>query len=104
MHLPNSLLELNLSNNPHVTMEAYRVLGEELLEVGTCKLEKLILEGCRINDEGAKYLSKNLEYNNSVRFLDLSRNIISDVGAVELSKMVAVNRSLGVLFLHWNKL
>lgn len=104
MHLPSTLLELDLSNNPHVAMEAYRVLGEELLEVSSCKLEKLMLEGCRINDEGARYLAKNLEYNTSVRFLDLSRNIISEVGAAEISKMVAVNRSLSVLFLHWNKL
>lgn len=36
MNLPNTLLELNLSNNPHVTMDAYRILGEELLEVATC--------------------------------------------------------------------
>ncbi len=80
------------------------MLGEELLEVATCKLEKLILEGCRINDEGARYIAKNLEYNTSVRYLDLSRNIISEIGATEIAKMVAVNRSLGVLFLHWNKL
>jgi len=80
------------------------VLGEELLEVATCKLEKLILEGCRINDEGARYIATNLEYNTSVRYLDLSRNIISEIGATEIAKMVAVNRSLGVLFLHWNKL
>jgi hypothetical protein len=57
-------------------MEAYRVLGEEYLDQGTCKLEKLMLEGCRINDLGAQYLAKNVEYNTTLRFLNLSRNII----------------------------
>ena len=48
--MPSSLKELNLSNNPGLGIEAFRVLSEEVLEQSTCKIEKLILEGCRIND------------------------------------------------------
>jgi hypothetical protein len=59
-------------------MDAYRILGEEFLELGTCNLEKLVLEGCRINDQGAQFLAKNIEYNTSLRFLDLSRNMIKE--------------------------
>jgi Leucine-rich repeat (LRR) protein len=83
--LPKTLTELNLSNNPQVAMEAYRILGEDFLELSSCKLDRLMLEGCKINDEGAKHLAKNIEYNTSLRFLDLSRNMIQEAGALELA-------------------
>ena len=102
--LPASLKTLDLSNNPSLAQETYRVLAEEVIERNFCKLEKLNLEGCRINDTGLKPLAKAIEYCNSLKHLDLSRNMISDLGALDLADMIIGNNGLLVLFLHWNKL
>lgn len=84
--------------------ETYRVLAEEVLEKPSTKLEKLILEGNRINDESLRPLTRVLEYNNTLKFLDLSKNQIREQGANDLGQMISNNNSLLVLFLHWNKL
>jgi Ran GTPase-activating protein (RanGAP) involved in mRNA processing and transport len=104
LKLPPGLKELNLSNNPNLGNETFRVLAEEVLDSPSCKLEKLILEGCKLSDTGLKPLAKVLEYNSTIRFLDLSRNLIRDQGAVDLSNMILGNNTMSVLFLHWNKL
>lgn len=51
MMIPKTLRELNLSNNPNLSLEAFKVIGETLLEDPAYKLEKLVLEGCKINDQ-----------------------------------------------------
>lgn len=63
LKLPNGLKELNLSNNPSLGNETFRVLAEEVLDSPTCKLEKLIIEGCKLTDSGLKPLTRILEYN-----------------------------------------
>ena len=50
MMIPKTLRELNISNNPVLSQEAYKVIGEVLLEDASYKLEKLIMEGCKLND------------------------------------------------------
>jgi hypothetical protein len=76
--MPRGLKELNLSNNPNLHQDTYKVLSEEVLESPACKMEKLILEGCKINDEGVRPLARALEYNNSLKYLDLSKNFIRE--------------------------
>lgn len=104
LKLPKSIKELNLSNNPQAGAEAWRVLAEEVLEQTSYRIEKLLLEGCRISDSILKPLAKVIEYNPTLKFLDISRNLIGEPGAVDLAKMLAGNNTLLVLFLHWNKL
>jgi len=64
----------------------------------------LILEGCKINDSIASMLARAIEYNQTLRFLDLSKNEIRESGAKDLAQMIVGNTSLAVLFLHWNKI
>lgn len=107
LKLPRGLKELNLSNNPNLGNETFRVLAEEVLDnpnsAQPCKLEKLILEGVKLTDTGLKPLARVLEYNNTLKFLDLSRNLLREPGAIELANMLLGNGTLTVLFLHWNK-
>ena len=102
--IPKTLRELDLSNNPNLTIEAFKMLSEKILENSSYKLERLILEGCKINDATAEVLANALEYNNHLRYFNLSRNNIMEAGAKEISLMLVQNSSLTVLFLHWNKL
>jgi len=102
--LPKTLKELILNNNPDLASEAYRVLGEDIIDKPGCKLEKLELEGCRINDTALRPIVKALEYNTSLKFVNLSRNQIREPGALDIAKMIEVNTTLVVFFLHWNKL
>lgn len=107
LNLPRGLKELNLSNNPNLGNETFRVLADEVLDnphsAQPCKLEKLILEGVKLTDAGLKPLARVLEYNNTLKFLDLSRNLLREPGAIELANMLLGNGTLTVLFLHWNK-
>lgn len=102
--MPKTLKELNLSNNPSLSVEAYKVLAEQVIENSEYKLEKLILEGCKINDTCVTVIANSIEYNHSIRYLDLSKNEIREGGAKEIGSMIVNNSSLAVLFLHWNKL
>jgi hypothetical protein len=74
--LPKSIRELDLSNNPNIHNEAYKIISDNILENIHYKLERLILEGCKINDEGVSIISKSLEYNNTLKYMNLSRNNI----------------------------
>lgn len=107
LKLPPGLRELNLSNNPNLGNETFRVLAEEVLDnpnsAQPCKLEKLILEGVKLTDAGLKPLARILEYNNTLKFLDLSRNLLREAAATDLANMLLGNNTLTVLFLHWNK-
>lgn len=53
LKVPKTLKELNLSNNPNLSIEAFKTLGESILENSQYKLEKLIIEGCHLNDLSA---------------------------------------------------
>eukprot|EP00347_Sterkiella_histriomuscorum_P006983 403350697 len=103
--IPKHLIELNLSNNPGMHQEAYRILAEEILSNDEYRLQRLILEGNKINDNIVKILSKSLiEDNSTLRFLNLSKNDINFNGAYYLGELLKDNSTLSVLFLHWNKL
>lgn len=104
LKVPYTLRELNISNNPNLNIEAFKTLGETLLENHKYKLEKLILEGCHINDQGAAVICKASEYNTNLKFLDLSRNDIKENGAKDIANLISLNTSIVVLFVHWNPL
>lgn len=94
-----------MSYNPRIGLEALRVIANDLLDNPVYKrIDTLQLEGCNLKDEGAKLIADATEYNLSIKFLNLSRNEISAVGAVPLAKMISNDATLSVLFLYWNPL
>lgn len=65
----------------------------------------LKLEGCNIGDEGAICLGNSLEdYECKLQLLDISRNLITFVGAERIGYGLAANKNLKVIFMHWNNI
>ncbi|XP_076120696.1 NACHT, LRR and PYD domains-containing protein 12-like [Alosa pseudoharengus] len=78
---PNSLIELDLSNND------LRDFGVQLLSKGLssphCKLQTLRLAGCKLTDKSCELVASVMQSPNSLIELDLSDNDLGDYG-VEL--------------------
>lgn len=62
------------------------------------------MEGNMIGDSVLQQLLQGLNFNFSIRFLNLSQNNISELGAKYIKKYLKENTILRVLFLHWNNL
>ncbi|XP_062394426.1 NACHT, LRR and PYD domains-containing protein 12-like isoform X1 [Sardina pilchardus] len=81
---PNSLIELDLSNNDLGDS------GVQLLSKGLssphCKLQTLRLAGCKLTDKSCKIVTTVLQSPNSLIELDLSKNDLGDSGVQLLSK------------------
>ncbi|XP_062394387.1 NACHT, LRR and PYD domains-containing protein 12-like isoform X2 [Sardina pilchardus] len=81
---PNSLIELDLSNNDLGDS------GVQLLSKGLssphCKLQTLRLTGCKLTEKSCKHVASVLQSPNSLIELDLSNNDLGDSGVQLLSK------------------
>lgn len=55
-------------------------------------------------DTSIIHVVKPLYYNNNLRFLNISKNKITDKGAEVIAEMLVMNNTLRVLFIHWNKI
>lgn len=67
------------------------------------KLETLILEDCKIGDEGISRFGDIFSINDRLRYLDLSNNGITEIGAISFCENMK-ECYLRVLFMHWNPL
>ena len=94
---------LDLSFNPLITKEFYKLLAE-YLEDDKAELRKLVLEGNKIGDSNVETLCKVLCENRKINYLNLSKNEITNHGVKFICKMLKANISLSVLFLHWNRI
>jgi hypothetical protein len=64
----------------------------------------LVLDGCGIDDIGAKHLSQMIENNSSMTELHLARNAITTSGMMALSTALERNSTLQLLDLYDNQL
>lgn len=109
-HLPESLFELNMSNNPMIGPKGAKYLAENVLDnKDHHSLEHLNLEGCAIGDEGCDHVCDFLRQgdesgHSGVRILHLSNNDLTHRAAKAISALIRDNRNLTMLFLHWNSL
>jgi Ran GTPase-activating protein (RanGAP) involved in mRNA processing and transport len=99
------LQSLDISRNPEIGIDAYKQLCEMVLENERFNwFETLQMEGNMIGDSVLQQLLQGLNFNFSIRFLNLSQNNISELGAKYIKKYLKENTILRVLFLHWNNL
>lgn len=64
----------------------------------------LQMEGNNMGDSVLSGFMEGMKYNISLRFMNLSHNNITAVGAKYIKHYLRDNSSLRVLFLHWNQL
>lgn len=96
----NHVLEtLDLSCN-RISADGIRYLSEILSkskrfndENETCSVQKLILRGNRITDEGARYLCQCIESNETLTYLDLRGTKLSDEGLFRLAQTAFISKS-----------
>ena len=99
---PSSLLILDISNNYNLSLKSYTALADYLDQPKTL-LQQLMLEGNQTGDKPVCLIANALQYNNNLKFLNISKNNITDIGATAVAKMLVMNNKLNVLFMHWNK-
>lgn len=90
-----NIINLNLDRNPVPEQIHGRLIYET-------NLKYLSLKHCKINDKGAKILSKYMICNRRLLVLDLSSNFIDDKAAEHLATMLRQNRKLKSLVLTDN--
>lgn len=95
--------ELDFSYNKNIGPHFYENLSE-ILEDHTVVLKALSIEGNETGDAPLEKLSGALEYNMKLTYLNLSKCLITDIGAKYIAKFLPENTSLRGLFLHWNKI
>lgn len=100
---PNTLLVLDISYNSTLTMNSYKLIAD-YLDQSTTILQQLMIEGNQTGDKPIILLSKVLLDNRSLKYLNISRNNVTDIGASAVAKMLSKNDVLNVLFMHWNKI
>ena len=101
--IPFEMKELNLSFNQNFGLEGSEELCEVILEDIRYRLESLVLEDCKIGDDGIARFGEIFKINDRLRFLDLSNNGITEVGATAFCENFS-ECYLRVLFMHWNPL
>ncbi|KAF6202463.1 hypothetical protein GE061_004864 [Apolygus lucorum] len=69
-----------------LTMDLVTSLAQGLTK--TCCLQKLILVGCRLGDEGCFYITEAVKKIPSIRILDLSSNDLTPKGARHLANLI----------------
>ena len=99
--------ELILSGNTKLTKDDEDLVGsafEHLLMSDQCTLCSLKLDGCQIPDAVCVKISEGLAENNSLKTLDLSRNLITSYGVGKLLVSLATNDTLMEIDLSDNEL
>lgn len=102
-NFPPGLKILDISNNISLSMTTYKLLAEYLDQPET-QLQQLMLESNQTGDKPILVICNALQYNNNLKFLNISKNNVTDIGANAVSKMLVMNNKLNVLFMHWNKI
>ncbi|CAF1021139.1 unnamed protein product [Adineta steineri] len=96
-----TLRELDLSHNL-LTDQGVEIISH-FLSLNTCAIKDLDLSGNDITDNGAQYLANMLTKNQTLKFLSLNKNQITDYGLSLLVKAVKNNNNkLTVLKLESN--
>ena len=100
--VPTTIKAINLSDNK-IGKEGTEKLCEIIKSYHYANLMKLNLESVNLGDKLAEPILKALLLNDTIKFLNLSKNDISDRSAPHISQLLQESGILQ-LYLHWNKI
>jgi len=93
----------DMFNKPTLQQEMLAIYITSLLLRKNNSLEKLVLSGDQINDNGVIYITAALKNNKTLKYLDLSGNLIGNKGASSITNLILnYNSSLEVIDLSNN--
>ncbi|CAI2375065.1 unnamed protein product [Moneuplotes crassus] len=100
---PKTLLVLDISNNPTLTIETYKRIAD-YLDVENPKLRQLIMEGNSTGDKPILLLCEAIKYHQHLKYWNISKNNLTNTSAFKVAEVITENKILNVLFMHWNKI
>ncbi len=100
-----TLEHLNLSSNPALLSNTSSVMAvSALLKQADFPIRDLLLSNCGLDAEGACFLASGLRENQTLEFLDLSRNYIEDEGVQRICEALFDHPTLKYILLNHNYL
>ena len=104
-NVPPQLEELVLSDNPEIGYGFITTLNTTVFLEREFKLRTLIIENCNVGNKGAEFLGDSLRLKHcKLTYLDISKNKIGEKGAAYIAQGLKINKTLRILFMHWNNL
>ncbi|CAI2369640.1 unnamed protein product [Moneuplotes crassus] len=94
---------LNFSGNPDIKVDSYKFLSKHVLQDYRKKIVHLDLEGNNMGDYAVEIVCRALSIDSYIKYLNLSKNNISDRGAAALGDLIYNNCSITALFISWNE-
>lgn len=88
MLTPSNLRELDLSENINLGLPIYQALAR-VVEDRIWNLKSLNLEANKCGDDACELICEAISYNDSITYLNLSKNNISDRGAKAIAGMLS---------------
>ena len=102
LKINNSLQELNLAYN-NITEKGAKLIFEAI-RIKTTMIQKLVLEGNKISDDGVAAISDSLKINRSLQELYLGHSNITNQGTRLIFEAIGVNTVIQILVLNDNKI
>jgi len=99
-----SLTSLNVSYNTKIGVDGLTAFMSPLAANSNMILSKIHLDGCQINDDGARKIGEMLNSNVSIEKLSLKQNQIGTEGAISILTGLKNNKRLGILNLEKNEI
>ena len=101
--LPKGIEDLDLSYNSALGFEVYELIANMLDEGTKLKsLKSLQFEASKMDDKMLETLCTGFEYNTTIKFINIRRNLFSEKSAFVLKNLIIKNGSVEVLFASWN--
>ena len=92
---------IDISYNPRLTKKFYDALVKVMSD-SFCMIERIEIEGNKVGDKTLQDLVRAIIYTQRLVYLNVSRNMIGDLGARSLALLIQECPKLRLLFLNYN--
>lgn len=98
---PQNVKHLDLSGNKIGRLGCETLAG--LIQRYDCKIVELKLEGNKLGDQAIDVLLESLEFNRTLKVLNINDNNLSDDSGVKLGAVLETNISICEVYCQWNQ-